>query len=36
MMAHDYNEVGLSSNSSRLGFKAEQKLENGMNRIWSN
>ncbi|QOW52822.1 MULTISPECIES: porin [Acinetobacter] len=26
----DYNEVGLSSNSSRLGFKAEQKLENGM------
>lgn len=26
----DYNEVGLSSNSSRLGFKAEQELENGM------
>ena len=26
----NYNEVGLSSNSSRLGFKAEQKLENGM------
>ena len=26
----DYNEVGLSSNASRLGFKAEQKLENGM------
>lgn len=26
----DYNEVGLSSNRSRLGFKAEQKLENGM------
>ena len=26
----DYNEVGLSSNSSRLGFKAEQQLENGM------
>lgn len=26
----DYNQVGLSSNSSRLGFKAEQKLENGM------
>lgn len=26
----DYNEVGLSSNSSRLGFKAEQKLENDM------
>ncbi|WP_156189054.1 porin [Acinetobacter indicus] len=26
----DYNEIGLSSNSSRLGFKAEQKLENGM------
>lgn len=26
----NYNEVGLSSNSSRLGFKAEQQLENGM------
>ena len=26
----DYNEVGLSSNSSRLGFKAEQELENGI------
>lgn len=26
----DYSEIGLSSNSSRLGFKAEQKLENGM------
>ncbi|MCO8109165.1 MULTISPECIES: porin [Acinetobacter] len=26
----DYNEVTLSSNSSRLGFKAEQKLENGL------
>ena len=26
----DYNEVGLSSNRSRLGFKAEQELENGM------
>src|SRR5690606_26253422 len=26
----DYNEVGLSSNSSRLGFKVEQKLENDM------
>ncbi len=26
----DYNEVGISSNSSRLGFKAEQELENGM------
>lgn len=26
----DYNEIGLSSNSSRLGFKAEQALENGM------
>jgi len=26
----DYNEVGLSSNSSGLGFKAEQELENGM------
>lgn len=26
----NYNEVGLSSNSSRLGFKAEQELENGM------
>lgn len=26
----NYNEVGLSSNASRLGFKAEQKLENGM------
>jgi predicted porin len=26
----DYNEVALSSNSSRLGFKAEKKLDNGM------
>lgn len=26
----DYNEVGISSNSSRLGFKVEQELENGM------
>lgn len=26
----NYSEVGLSSNSSRLGFKAEQELENGM------
>ena len=26
----DYNEVGLSSNSSRLGFKVEQELENNM------
>ncbi|NHB64633.1 porin [Acinetobacter sp. GFQ9D192M] len=26
----DYNEVGISSNASRLGFKAEQTLENGM------
>lgn len=26
----DYNEVGLSSNSSRLGFKVEQELENDM------
>ncbi|OTG88375.1 porin [Acinetobacter sp. ANC 4558] len=26
----DYKEVALSSNSSRLGFKADQKLANGM------
>ena len=26
----DYNEVGLSSNASRLGFKVEQELENEM------
>lgn len=26
----DYNEIALSSNSSRLGFKAEQKLQNDM------
>lgn len=26
----DYNDVGLSSNSSRLGFKVEQELENSM------
>ena len=26
----DYNEVGLSSNSSRLGFKVEQELENNI------
>lgn len=26
----DYNEVALSSNASRLGFKAEEKLANGM------
>ena len=26
----DYNEIGISSNSSRLGFKVEQELENGM------
>ncbi len=27
----DYNEVGLSSNASRLGFeKLKQKIENGM------
>ncbi|MBU3846754.1 MAG: porin [Candidatus Acinetobacter avistercoris] len=26
----DYNDVGLSSNSSRLGFKVEQELENNM------
>ena len=27
----DYNEVGLSSNSSRLGFKVDQKINDDIN-----
>src|SRR5690606_81308 len=27
----DYNEVGLSSNASRLGFKVDQKINDDLN-----